>query len=375
MRQARANLSPGVLGQLGQAAAAAGISWELALQLPNHGQPFFAPVAAVIALGAERGTRGRQAIRMMTGVSLGILVGAVVLAIAGAGGWQIVVGTAAALVIATGAGASLVVRNQAAASAILIVALHRPGSNLALQRFEDALIGGAVAIVIARFLLPIDPIPLVRDEARNLREQLAGALDEAAGALADNDRERAEKAVERIWAIDDSPLARTLITAREITRAAPRRRPLRRRIEKLGDLYRELEASVYDSHAIATGVVRSRTPTSRCPGRRWPGSRQPLTPCARSSRARRARQPSRPATPRGRCAKRPFARRRRHGARHRRRCRAHAASRRGTGGGATAGRNPAGRVLVHLRQWPRATRPAVASSVRRFTTGVCSASR
>ena len=82
------------------------------------------------------------------------------------------------------------VRNQAAASAILIVALHRPGSNLALQRLEDALIGGAVAIVIARFLLPIDPIPLVRDEARNLREQLAGALDEAAGALADNDRER-----------------------------------------------------------------------------------------------------------------------------------------------------------------------------------------
>jgi hypothetical protein len=31
---------------------------------------------------------------------------------------------------------------------------------------------------------------------------------------------------------------------------------LRRRVEKLGELYRELEASVYDAHAIATGVVR-----------------------------------------------------------------------------------------------------------------------
>jgi hypothetical protein len=31
---------------------------------------------------------------------------------------------------------------------------------------------------------------------------------------------------------------------------------MRRRVEKLGDLYRELEASVYDAHAIATGVVR-----------------------------------------------------------------------------------------------------------------------
>lgn len=254
--EARANLSPGVLGQLAQAAAAAGISWELALQLPNHGQPFFAPIAAAIALGAERGTRGRQAVRMMTGVSVGILVGAAVLAIAGAGGWQIVIGTAVALVVTTAAGAPLMVRNQAAASTILIVALHRPGSNLAVQRLEDALIGGAVAILIARFLLPIDPLPIVRDEAGKLREQLASALDEAAAALGDNDRERAEAAVERIWSIDDSSLAQALITAREVTRAAPRRRPQRRRVEKLGELYRELEASVYDAHAIATGVVR-----------------------------------------------------------------------------------------------------------------------
>jgi len=255
-RQARANLGLGVLGQLAQAAAAAGISWELALQLPDHGQPFFAPIAAAIALGAERGTRGRQAIRMMTGVAVGILVGAAVLALAGAGGWQIVVGTAAALVVTAAAGAPLMVRNQAASSAILIVALHKPGSNLAVQRLEDALIGGAVAILIARFLLPIDPIPLVRDAARNLREQLAAALDDAAAALADHDRKRAEAAVERIWRIDDTALAQALLIARDVTRAAPRRRPLRRRVEKLGEMYRELEASVYDAHAIATGVVR-----------------------------------------------------------------------------------------------------------------------
>jgi Fusaric acid resistance protein-like len=256
LRRVRGNLSRGTVGQLVQAAVAAGISWELALQLPDHGQPFFAPIAAAIALGAERGTRGRQAIRMMTGVSVGIVIGAAVLALAGAGWWQIVVGTLVAFVVTTGAGASQMVRNQAAASAILIVALHRPGSNLALQRLEDALIGGAVAVVIARFLLPIDPIPPVRDEARNLREQLASALDEAAAALADGDRRRADKAVERIWGIDDHALAQALFTAREVTRAAPRRRPMRRRVEKLGELYRELEGSVYDAHGIATGVVR-----------------------------------------------------------------------------------------------------------------------
>jgi uncharacterized membrane protein YgaE (UPF0421/DUF939 family) len=256
LQRARTNLGFGVLGRLAQAAVAAGIAWELALQLPDHGQPFFAPIAAAIALGAERGTRGRQAIEMMTGVSVGILVGAAVLAVAGSGVWQIVVGTAAALVVTTGAGATRMVRNQAAASAILVVALHRPGSNLAVQRLEDALIGGAVAILIARFLLPIDPMPPVRDEAANLREQLAAALDDAAEALVDSDRKRAERAVERIWGIDDHALAQALLTARAVTRAAPRRRPLRRRVEKLGELYRELEASVYDAHAIATGVVR-----------------------------------------------------------------------------------------------------------------------
>jgi hypothetical protein len=259
-RQARANLGHGALGQLAQAAAAAGISWELALQLPNHGQPFFAPISSAIALGAERGTRGRQAIRMMTGVAVGILVGAAVLALAGAGGWQIVVGTGVALVATTAVGAPPMVRNQAAASAILIVALHRPGSDLAIQRLEDALIGGAVAILIARFLLPVDPIPTVLDEARTLREQLAGALDEAAHALQEHDRERAEAAVERIWRIDDGPLGRALLIARDVTRSAPRRRPLRRRVEKLGEVYRELEASVYDAHAIATGVVRLAHP-------------------------------------------------------------------------------------------------------------------
>lgn len=257
LERARRNLDPRTLGQLAQSAVAAAISWEIALQLPNtSGHPFFAPMAAAIALNAELGQRGRQAIEMMTGVSLGIVIGAVAIEVAGSGVWQILVVTFVALGIATAAGASRMVRGQAATSALLVVTLYGPTSNLTFQRLEDAAIGGAVAIVIARFLLPVDPIPLVRDEARDLRSQLADALDEAAGALASGDRRRAERAVERIWNVDDHRLAQALLTAREVTRAAPRRRPLRRRVEKLGDLYRELEASVYDSHAIATGVVR-----------------------------------------------------------------------------------------------------------------------
>jgi uncharacterized membrane protein YgaE (UPF0421/DUF939 family) len=246
-----------VLGRIAQAALAAGIAWEVALQIPGHGQPFFAPIAAVIALGAERGRRGKQAILMMTGVAVGILIGAALVVLVGAGAWQLLLATAIALLLTTAAGASPLVRNQAAASAILVVALHRPGGgNLALQRLVDALIGGALAILLARILFPVDPLALVREQARTVRTQLAAALDDLAAAVASGDRGKAEAALRRIDAVDDSRLQDALALAREVSRAAPRRRSLRRRVEALGTVYRELEASVSDARAIATGALR-----------------------------------------------------------------------------------------------------------------------
>ena len=246
-----------VLGRIVQSALAAGIAWELALQIPGHGQPFFAPIAAVIALGADRGRRGRQAIDMMVGVTVGILLGAAIVAVAGAGAWQLVVATAVALVLATAVAAPPVVRIQAAASAILVVALHRPGANLAVQRLIDAAIGGGLAIVLARVLFPVDPLALVRDEARGLRRRLADALELAAGALEKGDRARAREAMRVLDSIDEHRLEEALMLAREVTRRAPRRRPLRKRLEALGESWLELDGSVHDAHAIGTGALRA----------------------------------------------------------------------------------------------------------------------
>ena len=103
LRRAAGRLDRRVLARIAQSAAAAGAAWEIALQIPGHGQPFFAPIAAVIGLGAQRGRRGRQAIEMIVGVGIGILVGAALIALAGAGAWQIVVATVVTFVLATGA--------------------------------------------------------------------------------------------------------------------------------------------------------------------------------------------------------------------------------------------------------------------------------
>jgi hypothetical protein len=256
LARVRSRLDLPVLGRIAQTAFAAGASWELALQLPGHRQPFFAPIAAVIALGAERGRRGRQAIEMMLGVALGILLGAALVAVAGTGAWQLVVATAVALLVATGAGVSPVIRIQAAASAILVVALHRPGTNLATQRLVDALIGGGVAIVLARLLFPVDPFALVRGEATKLRAALADALDELAGALAAGDYGRARRAQSVVDSIDERRLEDALALAREVARKAPRRRPARAELEALGASWQELDAAVSDGHAIATGALR-----------------------------------------------------------------------------------------------------------------------
>lgn len=254
-----------VLGRIAQTALAAGAAWELALQIPGHGKPFFAPIATVIALGGQRGRRGRQALQMMFGVALGIVVGGAVVAVAGVGAWQLVVAIGASLLVTTGGGASPLARAQAGASAVLVVALHTPGSNIAVQRLVDALIGGGIAIVLAQLLFPVDPLELVRVEARDLRSRLAAALDEVAVALESGDRARARSALAAIDAIDDRRLEDALALAREVARRAPRRRPLRRRIEALGEAWRELGASVADARAIATGALRLLADERRSP--------------------------------------------------------------------------------------------------------------
>jgi uncharacterized membrane protein YgaE (UPF0421/DUF939 family) len=256
LRRARSRFDRHVVARIAQSAFAAGAAWEIALQLPNNGRPFFAPIAAVIGLGAQRGRRGRQALEMIVGVVFGILVGAGLVSLAGTGGWQLVVATAITSVLATAAAAPPVIRVQAAASAILVVALHQPGANVPLQRLVDALIGGGLAILLARFLFPVDPLSLVRDEARALRTRIADALAEVAAALDTRDSARARSALSLVDEIDDRSLDDALALARDVVRKAPRRRPLRRRLDALSIAWHELELTARDARAVATGALR-----------------------------------------------------------------------------------------------------------------------
>jgi hypothetical protein len=246
-----------------QASVAAGLAWWLAHLIPHHPRPFFAPVAAVIAMGAPTGTRGRQALDLMVGVVLGIGIAAAIATGAGTGTWQVGVAAGAAMLAGIVIGGRPVVVIQAGASAVLLIALHQPGA--APGRLIDALIGGGVSIAIAQVLFPVDPLKSVARLADELADEVADAVELIAVALRNGDERAARRALARIEAADGNGLEQALELGRGVARRAPRRRWERRAIEGYGDVAQELNAAAADAHGLASGALRALREGSEVP--------------------------------------------------------------------------------------------------------------
>src|SRR3954462_12410124 len=68
-----------------QGTAAATAAWVIAERVVGNREPFFAPIAAVVALNASLGERGRNAVRLLLGVVVGIIAGEITVAALGDG--------------------------------------------------------------------------------------------------------------------------------------------------------------------------------------------------------------------------------------------------------------------------------------------------
>jgi hypothetical protein len=150
-----------------QTAVAAGVSWWLARLIVGTPAPFFAPAAAVIALGLARGQPLRRSSELVIGVAIGIAMALALRSVIGVGPVQIGAIVALTIVAALLVGAGTVLVNQAAISAVLVMTLPGAGQGAGPDRFFDALIGGAVALVISQLVFVRNPTSVLSDLDRD----------------------------------------------------------------------------------------------------------------------------------------------------------------------------------------------------------------
>ncbi len=242
-----------------QATLAATLAWLLATEVVGHEAPFFAPVSAMIVLGLTQGERGRRAIEVVLGVTLGIAVADLLVLALGTGWWQLGVVVALAMSAALLLGSGQMFAQQTAVSAALVATLQPPDDGITFARAVDALVGGSVALAVSALILPANPIRMVREAAAPVLDELAGVLDDVAAALRMRSREAVQAALERGRRIDD--LARELEDALAVGRETARMAPPRRKSLEVVDLYADaagqLDLAVRNVRVLARGARRA----------------------------------------------------------------------------------------------------------------------
>jgi hypothetical protein len=241
-----------------QAALAAGAAWLIATQVLGHERPFFAPIAAIICLGATHLERSRRTVELIVGVTLGIAVGDLLIAAIGVGTWQLMLVIALAMGAAVFLGGGPLLITQAGVSAILVVTLQPPTEGIYFDRMIDALTGGLVGLAVS-VVLPVDPLALARRTARPLLSELAAALEAVADALAAGDADAAERALVRARALDGPAEAfhGAVLAAGETARIAPPRWRARARVAQYADADPQLDLAVRNTRVLARGALRA----------------------------------------------------------------------------------------------------------------------
>jgi uncharacterized membrane protein YgaE (UPF0421/DUF939 family) len=209
---------------IAQCAIAATLAWLIASSLLDHPRPFFAPVAAVVSLGVTHAYRLRRIGELAIGVTIGVGIADLLVRQIGNGWWQIGLVVVLAMSTAQLFGGGALVTSQSAVQAIFLVALPQtPGGGL--YRWEDALVGGSCALLVAA-ALPSDPSRAVRPQAQLMISELAAVVDDAAAALRGGNAELADAALERARGtqVDLERWTEALRGGEEISRISPLRR-------------------------------------------------------------------------------------------------------------------------------------------------------
>ena len=207
-----------------QTAVTAGLAYLLASELFRHANPFFAPIAAIICLGGTFGHRMRRGVEIAMGVAVGIAVGDLFVQLFGQGVWQVVLVVGVSMGLATLLGAGQLMTTQAAVQS-LVVTLLLPNPDQGVERWLDALVGCAVALLVAT-IAPSSPLRRPGQLAAAILAEVAATLEATAAALRLDDEAAADRVLERARATEDQ--LQTLAEANREGLAVIRHSPFRR---------------------------------------------------------------------------------------------------------------------------------------------------
>jgi uncharacterized membrane protein YgaE (UPF0421/DUF939 family) len=259
LARAGQRLRPRLL-QILQTAAAAVVAWYVArLTLPDP-TPSFAAIAAIIALGASYGERGKHALQLVAGVVLGLLIADVIVHALGAGPYQIGILIVLAMSAAVILGGGETVISEAPVSALLLMALA-PGSDPATfspNRILEGVIGGAVALLVSWLFFPPDPSLQVGRAAQNLFAHLGQTLQAVAAALVGVDVAAAERALVDARRSDRlvTELDEAVRNGQETARTVATRRAMRKPLERYSRSLDQIDFAVRNTRVLARHVLR-----------------------------------------------------------------------------------------------------------------------
>lgn len=251
----------GQLFAVAQQSLAAGIAWAVAHQIDAAGQqPFFAPIAAVVALNTDVGGRGRQALRLLAGAVVGVVVGAVALDVLGTRLVALPVAVIVAMLISVAVGGARVTLAQSAAGAILTVGIPYGGEG-GLSRLMDALIGVGVALVVSQVLFSPDPRRMLTVTEAGVIAATGDLVEALDGAGPEATTARREAVREAVAAVHTARRSARNVNRHTARWSRSRHRvdidaPADRALDDLADAVVFLSVCVADASSDATATLR-----------------------------------------------------------------------------------------------------------------------
>lgn len=180
------------------ASVAGGIAWFLAElffseKYQSH-QPIFAAIAAIASLAPGAPNHGKQAIALLCGVTVGVILGEFALSMPE---WPLAVRIVLVTAIGLAAGAIFgtvpMIGIQAATSALLVILM---GESVAgTTRLYDVIIGAGIGLLFSQVLLTPDPLRTLNRAARKLLKLLGEGLEGGAVALTTTNAKKAQDAL------------------------------------------------------------------------------------------------------------------------------------------------------------------------------------